>query len=210
MNLLMPFTIKKGLIMENYSLDPDKCLEEAEAFHGHLCAGIMLGTRMAVLGLRAIGIRDPKGEDKKNFMVFVEMDRCATDAIMIVTGCRPGKRTMKVLDYGKMAAAFVNLKTGKAVRVAAKNTDGDKVYTREMIQQNPHTLDYAKRTDEELFSISEVKVELKQEDLPGPPLRTVPCFICGERVMDMKDVMRDGQAMCRPCAEGNGYYRVVN
>jgi formylmethanofuran dehydrogenase subunit E len=196
--------------MENNDFDMEKCLEEAEAFHGHLCAGIMLGTRMAVLGMKAIEICDPKGNDKKSLMVFVEMDRCATDAIMTVTGCRPGRRTMKILDYGKMAATFVNLKTGKAVRVAANNTDGDKVYTREMIEQDPRTIDYAKRPDKELFSISEVKVELKPEDMPGPPLRTVPCSCCGERVMDMKDVMKDGQAMCRPCAEENGYYRAVS
>jgi formylmethanofuran dehydrogenase subunit E len=196
--------------MENHDFDMEKCLEAAEAFHGHLCAGIMLGTRMAVLGMKAIGICDPKGEDKKNLIVFVEMDRCATDAIMTVTGCRPGRRTMKILDYGKMAATFVNLKTGKTARVAAKNTDGDKVYTREMIQKNPHTLDYAKRSDEELFTISEVRVDLKQEDMPGPPLRTVPCSCCGERVMDMKDVMKDGRILCRSCAAENGYYRAVN
>jgi formylmethanofuran dehydrogenase subunit E len=196
--------------MKNNKLDLNECLKEAELFHGHVCAGIMLGTRIAILGMKAIEIQDPKGEDRKNLMVFVEMDRCATDAILVVTGCHPGKRTMKILDYGKMAATFINLKTGKAVRVAAKDTDGDKVYTREMIEKDPHTIDYAKRPDEELFTVTEVKVEVRPEDMPGPPLRTVPCSSCGERVMDMKDVMRDGKYLCRPCAENNRYYRPVN
>jgi formylmethanofuran dehydrogenase subunit E len=195
--------------MKDNKLDFNECLEEAKSFHGHVCAGIMLGTRMAILGMKAIGINDPKGEDRKNIMVFVEMDRCATDAILSVTGCRPGKRAMKILDYGKMAATFINLKTGNAVRVFAKNTDGDKVYTREMIEKDPRTIDYAKKPDEELFTVSEVNVEIKPEDMPGPPLRSVPCSSCGERVMDMKDVMIDGKILCRPCAEGNSYYRPV-
>ena len=194
---------------DNY-LDLDRCLEDAETFHGHLCPGIMLGTRMSILGMKAIGINDPKGKDRKNLMVYVETDRCAADAVLVVTGCHPGKRTMKILDYGKMAATFINLKTGKAVRVAARNTDGDKLYTREMIIKNPHTIDYAKRPDEELFTVSEVKVDVKPEDMPGPPMRTVPCSLCGERVMDMKDVMVDGKYLCRPCAENKRYYRPVN
>lgn len=169
-----------------------------------------MGTRMAILGMEAIGIYDPKGKDQKNLIVYVEMDRCATDAILVVTGCQPGRRTMKILDYGKMAATFLNLKTGKAVRVAAKNTDGDNLQTREMIQQNPHTVDHAKRPDDELFTITEVKVDVKPEDMPGPPLRTVPCSSCGERVMDAKDVMVDGKYLCRPCAENKKYYSPVN
>jgi formylmethanofuran dehydrogenase subunit E len=196
--------------MEKTDIDLDKYFNEVEKFHGHLCAGVMLGTRMALLGMNAIGIDDPKGKDRKNLMVYVEMDRCATDAILVVTGCHPGKRTMKILDYGKMAATFINLETGKAVRISAKNNDGEKVVTREMIQQNPHTIDHAKRPEDELFTISEVKVEIKPEDMPGPPLRTVPCSICGERVMDMKDVIQEGKYLCKPCAGKNNYYTAVN
>jgi formylmethanofuran dehydrogenase subunit E len=196
--------------MKESNIDLDEYLKEVEKFHGHLCAGVMLGTRMALLGMKAIGIDDPKGKDKKNLMVYVEMDRCATDAILVVTGCHPGKRSMKILDYGKMAATFINLETGKAVRIAAKNNDGDKVVTREMIQQNPHTIDHAKKTDDELFTIADVKVELKPEDLPGPPLRTVVCSICGERVMDMRDILIDGKYLCKACADNNRYYSPVN
>jgi len=196
--------------MKENNFNFEICLKEVEKFHGHVCAGIILGTRMAILGMEAIGIYDPKGKDRKNLIVYVETDRCATDAILVVTGCQPGKRTMKIMDFGKMAATFLNLKTGKAVRVAAKNTDGEKVQTREMIEKNPHTIEYAKRPDDELFTVTEVKVDVKPEDMPGPSLRTVLCSSCGEQVMDMKDVMLDGKYMCRPCAENNRYYRPVN
>jgi formylmethanofuran dehydrogenase subunit E len=192
--------------MENIKTELDKCLEEVAKFHGHICAGTMIGTRMALLGMKAIGINDPRGEDRKNIIVYVEMDRCATDAILVVTGCQPGKRSMKVMDYGKMAATFVNLETGKAIRVAAKNTDGETAFTREMIEKNPHTIDNAKQPDDELFTVTEVKVDIKPEDLPGRPLRSVPCSLCGERVMDMRDIMVDGKYLCRPCAENTNYY----
>ncbi|HAR95060.1 MAG TPA: formylmethanofuran dehydrogenase, partial [Deltaproteobacteria bacterium] len=119
-------------------LDLRTCLEEAKAFHGDVCAGIVLGTRLALLGLQAIGIDDPKGKDRKDLIVYVETDRCATDAILSVTGCHPGKRSMKILDYGKMAATFINVKTGKAVRVVvrSKGKPGD-TRTREVIDQEP-------------------------------------------------------------------------
>src|SRR3954471_2357272 len=100
----------------------DELLKEAEIAHGHLCAGQILGVRMAVLGMEKLGIDDPRGKDRKRLVTFVEIDRCATDAIGVVTGCRLGKRALKFRDWGKMAATFVNLETDRAVRVAAKES----------------------------------------------------------------------------------------
>lgn len=191
--------------MTRNHLDLSQCLEEAKAFHGDLCAGITLGTRMSILGLQAIGITDPKGKDKKDLIVYVETDRCATDAILATTGCHPGKRTMKILDYGKMAATFVNLKTGKAVRVNVKNKDGNRKQTREEIEQNPHTDEYTMMPAEDLFVVTEVKVDLKPEDMPGRPLQIVTCSSCGERIMDMREIEKDGAILCRPCAHGRYY-----
>ncbi|WP_084218836.1 FmdE family protein [Syntrophorhabdus aromaticivorans] len=196
--------------MERENLDLVTCLENAKAFHGELCAGITLGTRMSILGLKAIGIDDPKGKDRKNIIVFTETDRCVTDAVLATTGCHPGKRTMKIHDYGKMAATFVNLKTGRAVRVVLKNKDGDKETTREEIEQNPHTGDYAMMPAEDLFEITEVSVDLKPEDMPGKPLHIVTCSSCGERIMDVREVYRDGKILCKPCASGSNYYTPFN
>jgi formylmethanofuran dehydrogenase subunit E len=195
--------------VENKGMDFEVCLDAAKAFHGDLCAGIMLGTRMAMLGLEAIGIGDPMGADRKNIIVYVETDRCASDAILAVTGCHPGKRTMKIFDHGKMAATFVNLKTGKAVRVAAKNNDGNRVVTREEIEKSPYDKEYAMRPAGELFEMKEVRVDLKPQDLPGKPLTIVACEACGERVMDMREVVRDGKTLCRDCASGTSYYTPV-
>src|SRR6201986_5249697 len=100
----------------------DEYLDDAAVAHGHLCAGQILGVRMAMLGLKKLGLEEPQGKDRKRIVTFVEIDRCATDAVMVVTGCRLGKRALKFRDWGKMAATFVDVETGKAIRIAAKES----------------------------------------------------------------------------------------
>ena len=174
---------------------------EAGKFHGHICHGIAIGTRMTMSGLRRIGINDPKGVDRKKLMVFVEIDRCATDAIMALTGCQPGKRTMKIRDYGKMAATFINLESGRAVRVVTQ--------MKQRPSEGDGKPDFGAMAESDLFSISDVVVPLRPEDLPGKPLRRVPCDQCGESIMDGRDVEYQGQTLCQPCRDANNYYRVA-
>src|SRR5437867_3528504 len=95
-------------------------LSEAEQNHGHMCPGQVLGVRMAMLGCQLVGVEEPKVG--KRLIVFVEIDRCAADAINTVTGCRLGKRTLKYRDFGKLAATFLNTETNKAVRVIARES----------------------------------------------------------------------------------------
>jgi len=191
-------------------LNFNKLLDESVRIHGHLCPGQVLGVKMSVLGLKKIGIEEPKGKDKKNHIVFVEMDRCATDAVQSVTGCSLGHRTMKFMDYGKMAATFVNLKTKKAVRVIAKEESRDvaKRYFPDIEDKYKAQLEaYKVMSDEELFDVMDVKVEIKPEDMPGKPLKRVKCDRCGEYVQDMRDVSKNGKVLCKPCAYG-GYYSI--
>src|ERR1041385_2685775 len=108
----------------------DEYLRDAEIAHGHLCAGQVLGVRLAMLGLKKLQIDDPAGKDRKRLVTFVEIDRCATDAISVVTGCRLGKRALKFRDWGKMAATFVDLQAERAIRVAAK--ESSKALARQM------------------------------------------------------------------------------
>src|SRR5580698_1659256 len=104
----------------------DELLEEAKVAHGHLCAGQVLGVRLALLGCNRLGIEQPRGRDRKRLVTFVEIDRCATDAIGVVTGCRLGKRALKFRDWGKMAATFVDVSTGQAVRIAARESSKER------------------------------------------------------------------------------------
>ncbi|MBI5076734.1 MAG: formylmethanofuran dehydrogenase [Nitrospirae bacterium] len=187
-------------------------LEESARIHGHLCPGQVLGVKMSMLGLREIGINDPKGKDRKSIIVFVEMDRCATDAVQSVTGCSLGHRTMKFMDYGKMAATFLNLKSGRAVRVVAREDARDraKICFPDIEDKYRAQLEaYKIMTDHELFDKMEVTVKVRPEDMPGRPLSRVRCRECGEYVQDMKEVHRNGNVLCRSCA-GNGYYTVAD
>src|SRR5215470_11444866 len=153
-------------------------LRDAEQAHGHLCAGQVLGVRMAMLGLVKLGIDDPHGKDRKRLVTFVEIDRCATDAVMVVTGCRLGKRALKFRDWGKMAATFVDVSSGRAVRVAAK--ESSKSLAREMHPEIPEKnrqqmLAYREMKEDDLFDVQWVTVTLLEEEFPGFKGERVNC-----------------------------------
>jgi formylmethanofuran dehydrogenase subunit E len=117
---------------------------------------------------------------------------------------------MKFLDYGKMAATYLNLKTGKAVRIVAREETREKAkeYLPEIENKYMAQIEaYKVMSDQELFSVTEVNVHLKPEDMPGRPLKRTKCDLCGEYVQDMREVHRDEKFLCKPCAEG-GYYTV--
>src|ERR1700683_2908626 len=147
----------------------DELLAKAEAAHGHLCAGQVLGVRMALLGLSRLEIADPRGARRKRLVTYVEIDRCATDAIALVTGCRLGKRALKFFDWGKMAATFVDLASGRAIRISAR--DSSKARSRELFpdlsREDAHQRVYRSLPDEELFDSQWVRVTVRPEDLPG-------------------------------------------
>jgi len=189
----------------------DELLEDATAIHGHICAGQVIGVRLATLGLEKIGIHDPKGLDRKKFYVLVEIDRCATDAIQTVTGCSLGKRSLKWLDHGIMAATFVNLNTGKAVRILAKEEARElaKKYCPAINEKYQQQLAaYRVMPEEELFTIQEVEVDIPACDMPGRPLKRVQCCACREWVQDGREIEKDGKIFCRNCANGP-YFKVL-
>jgi formylmethanofuran dehydrogenase subunit E len=194
-------------------LSLDEYLREAEIAHGHLCAGQVLGVRLAMLGLEKLGIEDPRGKDRKRLVTFVEIDRCATDAIAVVTGCRLGKRALKFRDWGKMAATFVDLgikdvSTGKAIRIAAK--ESSKKLAREMHPEienknQQQMLAYREMAEDDLFTKQWVKVDLPAEEFPGYKGDRIVCAECGEGINFRREVLRDGKVLCRACA-GEKYY----
>lgn len=190
----------------------DEYLCDAEKAHGHLCAGQVLGVRMAMLGLEKLGIDDPQGKDRKRLVTFVEIDRCATDAVAVVTGCRLGKRALKFRDWGKMAATFVDVESGRAIRVAAK--ESSKALAREMhpeiaSKNQQQMLAYREMSEEDLFATQWVKVELAPEEFPGFKAERVTCEKCGEGINFRREVRRDGKVVCRSCA-GASYYTAAD
>jgi formylmethanofuran dehydrogenase subunit E len=189
----------------------DGYLEDAARAHGHLCAGQVLGVRLAMLGLRKLGLEDPEGSDRKRIVTFVEIDRCATDAVMVVTGCRLGKRALKFRDWGKMAATFVDVETGKAVRVVARESSKELARTLhpEIADKNKQQmLAYREMTDEQMFQTQWVHVELPPEEFPGYKAERVVCERCGEGINFRREVRRGGKVLCRACA-GERYYEPI-
>jgi formylmethanofuran dehydrogenase subunit E len=190
----------------------DEYLRDAEQAHGHLCAGQVLGVRLAMLGLAMLGIEDPHKEDRKRLVTFVEIDRCATDAVAVVTGCRLGKRALKFRDWGKMAATFVDVSTGKAVRIAAKESSktlAGQMHPELESKNQQQMLAYREISDDDLFTIQRVKVELPPEEFPGYKGERIVCEICGEGINFRREVRREGKVLCRGCA-GESYYELTS
>jgi formylmethanofuran dehydrogenase subunit E len=180
--------------------------------HGHLCPGQVLGVRLAMLGCRLIGLDNPRDLSQiKNLIVYVEMDRCAADAVAHVTGVKLGRRSLKFIDYGIMAATFVNLETDRAYRVVSKEEARDlaPIYAHEVSgKTQQQLLAYQRMPDSVLFAVQKVEVNVSEFDLPGPTRAKATCALCGQVVRDKREVVVDGMTLCRPCAHG-AYYRHV-
>jgi formylmethanofuran dehydrogenase subunit E len=167
-----------------------------------MCAGQILGVRMALLGLRRLGIGDPLGADRKRLVTYVEIDRCATDAIGLVTGCRLGKRTLKFRDWGKMAATFVDLSSGCGVRVVALEE------SREIARRLYPGIDkkeqqmraYRELADAELFRTQRVRVSVNAAELPGTKGERAVCPQCGEGVNFGRFAAVGEERLCLSCA----------
>ncbi len=181
----------------------EELLNESSTIHGHHCAGQVLGVRMAMAGCREVGIEEPKG--CKRLVVYVEMDRCATDAVQAVTGCSLGKRTLKFLDYGKMAATFINTETQQAVRVLAKDDAREQAprYAPDATNR-PEAQKQAYRLMPEdlLFSIKPASLRVPFQEMPGYRSGRVPCASCGEEINFHREMIVNGRTLCIPCGRG--------
>jgi formylmethanofuran dehydrogenase subunit E len=181
----------------------DELLQKAESAHGHMCPGQILGVRMALLGLHRLGIEDPIGRERKRLVTYVEIDRCATDAIGMVTGCRLGKRTLKFRDWGKMAATFVDLESSRAIRVVAledSRQTAERRYSHLESKKAQQMAAYRELEDSELFREQWVKTTIDAAELPGFKGERFLCARCGEGVNFQRFEEVNGARLCLSCA----------
>jgi len=185
--------------------DFEVLLKKSAAAHGHLCPGQAVGVRMAMLGCRLIGLDDPASHTQiKKLIVYVEMDRCTADAVACTTGVKLGRRSLKFVDYGIMAATFVNLETGKAIRIISTEESRDlaQAYAPEIANKHARQLEaYKRMPDSVLFRVQQVKVAVPDEDYPGPTRFKATCSGCGQVVRDGREVNKDGRLFCKPCTD---------
>lgn len=182
----------------------DELLADAVDFHGHMCPGQVLGVRMVLAGCRELAVDAPRSLGKR-LVVFVEIDRCAIDAIQALTGVSVGKRTLRPLDYGKTAATFVDVERGTAVRVTARDDARARAS-----EWSPPGVDarqaqiaaYRIMPEHELLKIEAVAI------VPGWLDRRrarISCEACGEGINYEREVVVAGRTLCRPCG-GERYY----
>jgi len=189
--------------------DFETLLKGSAKAHGHLCPGQVVGVRMAMLGCHLIGLDEPRILPQiKKLIVYVEMDRCATDAISFVTGVKLGRRSLKFVDNGIMAATFVNLETQKAFRIASKEGSRDlaAVYAPGIMDKSLQQLEaYKKMGIDDLFIVEEVSVDVPACDYPGPTRFKAVCARCNTIVRDKREVLKNDEILCRNCAFGSYY-----
>ena len=161
---------------------------------------------MAMLGCRLVGLEEPTEHSQiKKLLVYVEMDRCAADAIAHVTGVKLGRRSLKFADYGIMATTFVNLETGSAYRILSTEEARDLVplYAPGIGGKASQQIEaYHRMPDSVLFRVQQVRVSVKDCDLPGPTRYRATCSRCGQIVRDRREVLVNGEVFCKPCAHG--------
>jgi formylmethanofuran dehydrogenase subunit E len=190
-----------------YDLRP--YLEEAGKLHSHLCPRLVLGVRMARVGALALGLEIPRQD--KGLLVIAETDGCFLDGLAVTAGVSPGHRTLRIEDYGKVAATFVDVQTGAAtrlaprpdVRVRAREDAPDE--TRHYFAQ---LTGYQIMPDHELFSMTPVILSTPVADLISRAGVRTMCALCGEEIINEREIVVDGAAYCRSCW-GQTYYQMA-
>ncbi|MBV5267037.1 MAG: hypothetical protein JZU67_00645, partial [Burkholderiaceae bacterium] len=180
-------------------------LDKSARDHSHLCPRQVLGVRLGLAGMKALGFDLPP--DKKQLLVITETDGCFVDGLSAATNCTVGHRTLRVEDYGKTAAVFVNVLTGRAVRIAPVLDIRQRAYAYASDEPRPYFAQmqaYQSMSDEEMFTCTEVQLTASIEEIVSRPGMRVNCSICGEEIMNEREFSQNGMFLCQPCAHG-GY-----
>jgi formylmethanofuran dehydrogenase subunit E len=181
-------------------------LEKSSARHDHLCPRQVLGVRMGLAGLSAIALDAPMPH--KAALVFIESDGCFADGIEVATGATVGHRTLRIQDFGKIAAVFANVKTGQAVRLTScpDVRERARLYAPEVKTKYYAQLKgYQLMPDVELFIFEEVVLEPSLEKIISRAGLRARCARCGEEIINARQVVVRDEIVCRSCA-GDGYY----
>ena len=182
-------------------------LERYMQDHDHLCPRQILGVRIGLAGMKALDFVEPP--TKKQLLVISETDGCFVDGLIAATNCTVGHRTLRVEDYGKVAATFVDTKTGRAVRVAPRLDVRERAYEFAP-QEHRHYFAqmqaYQIMPDEEMLTIHEVELHTPIGQIISRPGLRVNCDVCGEEIMNEREIHREGLVLCQTCA-GGGYYQ---
>jgi formylmethanofuran dehydrogenase subunit E len=189
-------------------MDLQQLLERSARDHSHLCPRQILGVRIGLAGMKTLGFEEPPAN--KQLLVISETDGCFVDGVIAATGCTVGHRTLRVEDYGKVAATFVDTRTGCAVRVAPRLDVRERasIYAPEESRHYFAQMQaYQTMPDEEMLTLQEVTLSTPVEQIMSRPGMRVNCDLCGEEIMNERELQKDGLTLCHACA-GEGYYQL--
>lgn len=192
-----------------FSHDLSAILAASSARHSHLCPRQVLGARIGLAGGLALGLDLPRTD--KRLLVFVESDGCFADGVEVATGCTMGHRTLRLEDYGKIAAVFVDVTSERAVRVAPRLDVRERAYAYAPGERRHYFAQlqaYQVMPDDELLTIQTVTLATPVVAIVSKPILRTNCDRCGEEIINEREVMTGRQTLCRSCA-GPGYYRPV-
>lgn len=184
-------------------------LRATAARHDHLCPRQVLGVRMGLLAARILGLNLPQTD--KRLLTIVETDGCFSDGIAVATGCWVGRRTLRVEDYGKVAATFIDTATNRAIRITPRLAARDLAarYAPEAVNGwEAYLLGYQRLPDDELLAIQPVQLITALQSIISTPEAKAICAVCGEEIFNEREVVRGDEVLCKSCA-GNNYYRVT-
>jgi formylmethanofuran dehydrogenase subunit E len=187
----------------------EELLGQVATLHHHLCPRQVLGVRLGLAGGRWLGVELPQPD--KRLLTIAETDGCAADGLAVATGCWVGRRTLRVLDFGKVAATFVDTQTGRAVRVApsAEARQQAQAYAPEASSRwEAYLLGYQRMPEGELLTLQEVALEVSLAEILGQEGYRVKCDLCGEEIINKREVRHEGLTLCRACA-GERYYHPI-
>ena len=182
-------------------------LEISARDHSHLCPRQILGARIGLRGICSLQLEP--NQNSKQLLVITETDGCFADGLSAATNCTIGHRTLRVEDYGKVAATFVDTQTGKAVRVAPVVDIRRKACIHapdEPSQYFAQMTAYQNMPDDEMMTAHEVDLNTPIEQIISHPGMRVNCDVCGEEIMNEREVRKNRLTLCHTCACG-GYYQ---
>jgi formylmethanofuran dehydrogenase subunit E len=191
-------------------MDIQPLLEESSKHHSHLCPRQILGVRIGLAGREALGLEANQGG--KRLLAILETDGCFADGVIAATGCTVGHRTLRLEDYGKVAATFIDTNTGRAVRVAPRLDIRNRAYSccpEESRHYFAQMQAYQIMPVEQLLTITEVQLVIPVEHIVSRPGVRVECASCGEEIMNEREILVEGQPLCRACANG-AYYQATS
>ena len=185
----------------------EELLCQTAALHHHLCPRQVLGVRMGLCGASPLSLTVPRTD--KRLVVFVETDGCGANGVSVATGCWVGRRTLRLFDFGKLAATFVDTHTGQAVRVAPQ--PGIREVARRYAPEARNRWaaqheGYRLMPTAELLSTQSVTLTVDLDALISRPGVRKACEVCAEEIMNEREVIYEGTVLCRACA-GAAYYR---